>query len=301
MSTEEKIEKVGEEVSEPKEEETEVKAKKEIPPKGGKYNKKKILKLSAAVLALIILLLVILSIALGTIIKGTVNHVLPAVTGTPSGMGSCYLNIFTGTLNIKDFVIGNPKGYETAHAFKLGEVHVDIALTSLLSDKIVIEDIIVDNMEVSFETKLTETNIGVIKDNIDKLSKKDESAETGGEEEPAVAEEEEPGAGKKLQIDNFMFINSKVNLHAGVGTSVPLPEIKIQGIGADSDEGASVPEISEEVFNELYLAILKAAKSIGNIDTEGIKEGTDKAIEKAKEGTENVIKGVKGLFGGEKE
>jgi hypothetical protein len=288
MSEEEKNENVADEKLEVKVE--------EAPPKG-KSGKKKLLKIGLISLAVILSLLIGLSVSLGFIIKGAVNHVLPTITGTPSSMDSCYLNLLTGTLSIKNFVIGNPEGYETPHAFKLGEVYVDIALTSLMSDKIVIQDITVDNMEVSFEAKLTETNIGVIKDNIDKLSKEEDKAEGKPDKDEGSTEpEEDSGGGKKLQIDNFMFINSKVHMHAGVGTSMPLPEIKITGIGSDSEGGASVTDVSEEVYKELYMAILKA---VGNINSEDLEKGTNTAIDKAKEGTDAVIKGVKDLFGGE--
>lgn len=303
MAEEEKKEKVVENKEE-QQEKVETGAK-EIKAEEKPKKKKKLLKIAGIALAVIISLLIILSISLGVIVKGAVNHILPKVTGTPTSMDSCYINLLSGSVSISNFVIGNPEGYKTPHAFKLGEVYVDLDVASLMSDKIVIQDITVDNMEVSFETKITETNIGVIKENIDKLSKKDESTEPEPDkkEEP---EEKKVGGGKKLQIDNFMFINSKVHVQAqvmdtGAGTSVPLPEIKITGIGSDSDGGASIPEISEEVFTELYLAIIKSVKSLGNIDTEALKESTGKAFEKAKEGTDSVIKGVKGLFGGEEE
>ncbi len=255
--------------------------------------KKKLMKIGLISLGGLIVLLIIISISLGLIIKGAVNHVLPKITGTPVSMGSCYLNLFTGTLNIKNFIIGNPENYATPHAFKLAEVHVDIGLTSLLSDKIIIVQILVDGMEVSFESKLTETNIGVIKDNIDSFSKKDESGESDSAE-TAEAEEDTEG-GIKLQIDDFKFINSKITVHIGAGVDVPLPNIEMTGIGAESEDGASVSAVTEEVFSALYIAIIESVQSVGNIDIGDLQDG---AVETIKEGI-NVFKGLIGGSGDE--
>jgi hypothetical protein len=262
---------------------------------------KKILIYSALICAGILL---ILSFSMGFIIKGAVNHFLPTLTGTDVNMESCFLNPFTGSLSIKNFTVGNPEGYKSKYAFKLDEVFVDLDMGSLSSDKIIIQTILVDGMEVSFETKMTETNIGAIKDNIDKVTKGDETAESSEEtekgDETQSAPESKSGSDKSIQIDDFRFINSKVVIAAqvmdtGSAGAIPIPDIEMKDIGSDSG-GASVSEVSAEVINELYIAIVKAAN---NVTSDALKEGAGKGIEKIKEGTGAMIKGVKNLFGGD--
>ena len=269
-----------------------------------KKGKKKLFHIISVTAGIMILLFVLLSVVLGLIIKTTVNNVMPMITGTPVSMGSCYLNPITGTLSIKDFTIGNPEGYATPNAFKLNEVYVDLAVTSLLSDKIIIEDILVDDMEVCFETKMTETNVGRIMDNINKLTAKDEEVEKtqspeNQPEDTEVNEEttETPAeqSSKGIEIDHFKFVNSKLIIHAGGGVDVPLPNIEINDLGKDSEKGADAVEITDKVFTALYHSIIEAAEKSG---MENVKKGTGQAVESIKEGAGAVVDGVKNLFGG---
>ena len=249
--------------------------------------KKKLPKILGITAAVILILLLVISLFMGSVIKAGVNTVLPAITGTPCNMDSCSLNLFTGTVRIKNFTIGNPDGYETKNAFKLKEVYVDLAVTSLLSKKIEIEDILVNDMEVSYEMKWGETNIGRILDNVNKLTKKDEQEKENPESgEPQPETKKQPGTSKGIQIDHFKFTNSKVIVHAGAGVPVPLPNIELKDIGKDSENGADAVEVTNKVFTALYDAIVDAVKNI-HIDTDGLKKGTD-----------SVIKSVKGFFGG---
>ena len=155
------------------------------------------------------------------------------------------------------------------------------------------------------ETNMVETNIGVIKDNIDKAVNGDKSVDVDSTEEEvevtdtAETTEDKSGGGKKIQIDDFKFINSHVIFavhlkESGTQESVLLPDVIITDIGADSPDGATVSEISGIVINELYIAILKAAKGV---TSENFNKSVNKGIEKIKEGTKEMIKGVKNIFG----
>ncbi len=70
--------------------------------------------------------------------------------------------MLSGKGTLTGFLIGNPDGFNTDHVFALGTVRGDVALPSLLSDKIVIEEIYIDGPEVTYEAGLTGSNIGKI-------------------------------------------------------------------------------------------------------------------------------------------
>ena len=272
----------------------------EVKPKK-KRNLKKILLYSTLGL---VALFFIISISLGMIIKVSVNQVAPSITGTKVHIGSCYLNLFTGALSVKDFVVGSPEGFQAENTFKLHEIYVDLDVASLFSDKIIVEKILVDGMDVTFEATMSGTNIGAIKDNVDKATKgeKAEKAESEKQTEPETptegseTAEEKTASSKKLQIDDFKFINSHVILSAGGSDApVPLANIELNNIGS-SEEGATVGEVSTEVMNALYVSIMEAVQ---NASSDSVKEGTTKAVEKVKEGTDAMVKGVKNLFGGD--
>ncbi len=239
--------------------------------------------------------------SLGFIVKSAVNNFVPPLTGTDVSMESCFINPFTGTLSIKNFIVGTPKGFKADNTFALKEVYVDIALLSLTSDKIIIEKILVDGMDVTFETSLTGTNVGAIKHSVDKATKKEDAKTEEVKKEPKEAQEsdgempKDDSKGKGLQIDDFKFINSHVTFAAGgTGGAVSIPDIVMTGIGADSKDGASATEVFSQVMNKLYIAILKSAQ---NVNSDTWSKSADSAVESVKEGTDSLVKGVKNLFG----
>ena len=95
-----------------------------------KFNGKKCLKITGIVFGVLLLLIVIVLLTLPWIIKGGIQHVGPIITGVPMEIKSVSYNPFEGTLTIKDFIVGNPSGYSTPYAVKLGHLHVDVAMST---------------------------------------------------------------------------------------------------------------------------------------------------------------------------
>jgi hypothetical protein len=247
-----------------------------------------------AIVALLLVAVVLLFAFLGHLAKAGVATVLPKITGTPAAMGHFGLNPLTGNLVVRDFTIGNPEGYREEHAFRLGELKVTVDVASLFSERIVIREILVDGLQVSYETKLTESNISRIKRNVEAFSQKEQKEEAA---RPAEGAEEASGKPvKKVQIDDLRLQHGTVAFHAGMaglgaGSRLPLPDIHLTGIGKEPD-GATTGEVAEEIFTALYQAIMRAVANAGNIRTDDLKAVGDGV----KEGADSLIKGVKDLF-----
>ena len=246
------------------------------------------LRIAAYVVLAIVLLFIVMIFSLGSIVKTAVNAVLPQVTGTPCSMGSCTFNPIAGRVSISHLNIGNPEGYTKKNAFELGEMTIDVGLTSLFSEKIVIDEITVKEMNVDFEVKLTETNLTRIKHNIDKFTKSDEAAKSAPDKtEPAEKEQKaEPGTTKKLEIDLIQFADNSISTGAaGKIVTIPFADMTITDIGKGPG-GATVGEVSQKIFGAIYEAVIRTAKNNG---WDSIKSGTSKTFDK-----------VKSFFGGGK-
>ena len=263
-----------------------------------KKKKQKLLVIGGSIVGGLLVILIITMLSIGAIVKAGVGGVLPKITGTPCSMGLCTFNPILGKVTIRNFIIGNPKGYAHPNAFKMGKLVIDVGMTSLFAEKIVIQEITIDDMEVDFEVKLTETNLSTIKGNVDKFSEEDaadkpaEEEKTDDKEEaPEPDAEEESGKGKRLQIDLFQFVESDIIIGTGGQTvKIPLADIVIEGIG-NTPEGATVGEVSQKVFYAIYESVLETMKEQSTkIDGDSIKDAADKMVE-----------GVKNLFGGEDE
>src|SRR5262245_56162367 len=99
--------------------------------------------------------LVILAVAalfyLCPIVKSGVEKVGPEVTKVPVKLDSANISIFNGSGQLKGFVLGNPEGFKTPEAVKVGTVAVSLVPRSVLSDKVVVRSIRVEAPEITYE------------------------------------------------------------------------------------------------------------------------------------------------------
>ena len=255
---------------------------------------KRFLKIAAVVVAVLVLVvLVVVFFALNGIVKTAVETVVPKVTGTQVQLEDVSISMFSGKGTLSGLVIGNPEGFQTDHAFALGTVRVDVALPSLFSDKIVIEEIYIDGPEVTYEAGLTGSNIGKIQENVEQFA---------GPPAEEAEEPEEKGEAKKIQINRFVFKNGKIALSAkllqGKALTVPLPDVELKDIGKEED-GKPVGEAAKDIILPLGNQIIAAAKAGLANAKELLGAGVDTAKDAGKAVTDKakgVVEGVKGIF-----
>ena len=108
-------------------------------------------------------------------------------------------------------------------------------IESVVSDTIMIEEIIVEAPEITFEGTLSGSNITKIQENVEKFSAS-VGGKDGGDGEESMEEHE--SAEKKVQIDHFILKNAQVNISTpilqGQDVAIPLPEIHLRDIGKQS-------------------------------------------------------------------
>ena len=274
--------------------------------------------LGTVVVIIAVILIVGLS-NLGPIIKHAVNTYGPKITKTELRVDDVGVSIFSVEAKLKKFFLGNPEGFKTQGAMKVGSVFVNVDEGSLKSDTIVIDRIEVKAPEITYEKKGGTDNFNTILKNVTK---------TASSEKSSKKESKEEGAGKKFIIRNFIVKDGKVNLAMavyGLGDkeiSVPLPDIHLKDIGKKKN-GSSSAEVFKEVFAALYGKITSPAvtdvfnqqlKTLGaSLDTLGkttqkkLEDVAGKAKDSAKglegsadkigEGLKDVGKKVKGVFG----
>ncbi len=237
--------------------------------------------------ALIVAILLIVQFALGGIIKGAVNKIGPEALGAPVSIEGVTVSPFSGFVHFKGFVIGNPEGFHTDSAAKLSEFKVKLDLPSLLTDKIIIKEILVDGAQVTFEKSLRSSNFATLQQNVEEFAASFQKPTTG-EEAPAVEEkpaEKSEKPAKNVQIDKLLITNGKVSFSItafkGQAISLPLPTINREGIGADEPDGATMGEAIKAVFDSLSDAVTNVSN-----------EEEEEFIENKKEEGRGIINGL---------
>jgi len=92
-------------------------------------------------------------------IRQGVETVGPRVTQTPVSLGAVNISPFTGKGTLTGLNIGNPEGFKSENIFALGQIDVKVDTGTLFSDKIVIDQIIIQRPEVSYMKTLTNSNL----------------------------------------------------------------------------------------------------------------------------------------------
>ncbi len=255
---------------------------------------KKWLLIGGAIVIILIIFLVVGVSNLGPLIKNAVNTYGPKITKTEMRLADVGISIFSGEAKLKGFYLGNPKGFKSPDAIKVGSVYVDVDEGSLTGDTIIIDKIEVLRPEITYEKTRGTDNFQTILNNVKR---------TVGAGGPSKKEAEKEGAGKKILIRDFIVQGGKVNLAmsmlAGKSVSAPLPDIHLKDVGK---KGASPAEAFEEVFAALYEKITSSAVTdVLNQGLTAVGEGAKKQLEGvtggAKKEVEGVTNKVKGLFG----
>ncbi len=247
-----------------------------------------------------ILLLTVIGLAvfvayLDSIVKAGIEAAGPKITGTTVTVESVQLSLLTGEGRVKGLVIGNPKGYQTPSAFKLGDAHVKVNLRSALTDKLIIEEIVVDAPDVTYEAAVAGSNIAKIQEHVAAFGK------TLSGRGPSAQPARDVGAHqKKVQINHFIVRNGRVNASAtGRSVTVPLQEIHLKDLGKDS-QGTSVQMVFAQVIAEINKSVLQAIAGSGKFlekGAEAVGEAAKGLGSEAEKSGSKAVEGVKGLFG----
>jgi hypothetical protein len=221
---------------------------------------KKIIGLLLLVVGLGIGAYFVLGNPLDKLVKLAIESVGPTMLQADVSVGSVKMSATDGRGALRNFKLGNPKGFKTDHAFKASSIEVAIDLASLTRDTIVVKSVVIDAPNISYEKGSGGTNFDVIQRNVESYlgaSKSDKN---------------DKASSKKVIIESFIIRNAKVNYNNTI--DIPLPDIALRNIGKSSG-GESAAEIGKTIFGELNsrLSVSKsmvvdrvggAAASVGN-------------------------------------
>ena len=216
--------------------------------------------------------LVIGYFTLNSIVKKGVETLGPPATKGTVTLGGVSLSPLSGKGAIKGLVIGNPAGFKSESAIKVGTASLAVDPSSLLSDKIVVRSVRVEGPEITFEGSLQGSNLSALLANIQAFAASDKAAP-------------KDKAAKKLQLDEFVMTGGKINLSltmlGGKSATVPLPEIKLSNLGQGADgitPADAAAQVFKAVFDGTLTAVTGAIADLGKGVGKGVADGASKAV-----------------------
>ncbi|OEJ66923.1 AsmA family protein [Magnetovibrio blakemorei] len=235
----------------------------------------------------------------GNMVAGVIKDEGSRVTQVPVDVSAVDISLTDLKAGLRGLTVGNPTGFKTDRAISLGEISVKIAKDWSM-DVIVIDEVMVNAPEITYEIGTGGSNIAAIQKNVE-----DSLKAMGGSAEKAPADEEK--AGPKIVINNFYIKNGKINVSSSLlqGTTLPvaLPDIHLKDIGKDNKDGSDGASTAQ-VIDEVMTAITKkAGTAAGSLDLSALGlsdiSGTaSKVGAAAKDAATGALKGAGDTLGG---
>ncbi len=242
-----------------------------------------------AVLALIAFLGVAF-FSLNTLIKKGVEKGGPLALKAETRLESADILPFTGSGKLSGLFVGNPEGFKTPYALKVGQIHVQADLASVKTDTIVIQSVRIESPDIFIEGGLKEkNNLSALRKNIADFG----SAKTQAKADPATESPKQPAKpGKKVIVKDLVITGAKVHwvssLTLGQEVLLPLPDIHLTNLGEDK-QGLTWSQLSNVVVD----AIFNAA---GSVSAENLNKAVNQLKEKGLENLNKAADGLKGLL-----
>jgi uncharacterized protein involved in outer membrane biogenesis len=260
------------------------------------FMKKIIIRVLIGLAIVLVLAIVAVGLFLDAGIKRGIETFGPKLTKTDIKLQSVRLSLLTGSGAIKGLVVGNPEGFHTPSAISVGSASLSLKPASLLSDKVVIKSINLQDPEITLETGLHGNNLNKLMSNV--------QAATGGTETqpapPSATSPNQPAKpGKKLEVDSFVITGGKVHVSlTGLGgkeLTVPLPAIHLTDLGT-GPEGITPAELTKTVLNAIMTDADKAASGAASDVGQGAANVVKDVTSQGTGAVQNISRGINGLF-----
>ncbi len=237
---------------------------------------------------------------IGSLIKTAVETYGREALQAKVTLADADVSVKNGQGRLAGLVVGNPQGFATPAALRLGEVKVTLDTARTTKDVIVLKEIVIAAPQVTYEMASGGSNFDALQKNAQAYARK---MGAGG-----AKKEEKKGEGPKLIIDNLYVRDGKVGVsHAllkGKQLDAPLPNIHLKDIGKDK-KGATPEEVGERLMASISQGARSAAGTL-NVDkliqdasgmAKGAAEGAAKAAGDAAKGAAKALEGAGGAAG----
>ncbi|MCA9473372.1 MAG: AsmA family protein [Nitrospirales bacterium] len=227
-------------------------------------------KISGFFLILVGAVVLLLTLFLNDMIKAGIERLGPELTGTPVTLTQTNLSVFSGQGQLEGLTIGNPSGYETGHALKVGNIQVALSLSSMLSGTLLIEEILIESPEIVVEGGLTQNNLQQIQERVEAYASSNHEGDQP-DEETTVNE-------AKVKIEHLRIHDARVQLALslldGNGPTISLPDIHLRDIGKKTD-GTTWQDVTEQLLDAIQSSVLQVIPKAGKHIERGIQKMTE--------------------------
>ncbi len=234
---------------------------------------KKILLLLLLLAVLVAAALFWLSRNMDSLVKQGIERYGSAMTQAQVSVGAVNISPSDGKGSLRDLSVGNPAGFKTTHALKAALVEIEIDVSTLTKDVLVIRRIVIEAPDVIYEKGATLTNFEAIAQHIaSSVSSTQAKSDKAG--------------GKRFIVEHLSVHNAKAQASAafmnGKTMALTLPDIDLKNLGR-AQGGLRADELAGAVVAALRAKLSMAANF-------------DNLLKSSGEALDQLGSTVKGLF-----
>ena len=250
--------------------------------------KKWLIRIVVVVVVLVVVAVAAVLMSLDRIVKKGVETAGPMITKVDVRLDKVSISL-AGNAQLRGLFVGNPPGYKTESAIKVGDISVALKPRTVLEDKVVIDSVNIQSPEITIEGGLKDNNLTKILANVNETAGASSSGKTS----------ETAGGEKKIVIRDLKITGAKVNLNtllsAGQTVTLNIPDIHLTNVGNDT-AGVTSAELTRIIMNELMGKVGPVlAENVTKLGAGALGLGKDAGGEVQK-GAEKLTEGIKGIF-----
>ena len=210
------------------------------------------------------------SLYVNQIVGGAIERGATYALGVDTRVGFVRLRLLPADFRLRRLRIANPPGFDEPYFLKMGGAEIDVARETLLEDVVVIPLFALDGSEVALEREGTQTNYGVILDNLSRF----ESGKPPAEGQPADA-----GSQKRFIVNRLVIRDVTAHVEWSQLASdqsamkVVIPQIELKDIGAHNAQGVVMSEFSAIVMKAILGSIARYGTDLPSAMLGGLNQG----------------------------
>jgi len=220
----------------------------------------KSLKYSLAGIAGILLLAFIaVTFSLDYLVKSGIESTGTQMMKTEVTVESVSLSPFSGSGTIQGLRVKNPEGFDSDYAIVIESFELSLDVGTLLSDTLVVNNILIDEPALSVIQKVPENNLRMLMNNLDESMGEESASSTG------------------MIIEHLLVKNGQVSVTPNIGGErsavVKMGNIELQDVGKQGS--SSTAQVIRQITSRIINEALNSALS-GQI--EGLKDKAKDAV-----------------------
>lgn len=232
------------------------------------------MKIRNTILTVVAVLVVALAAAafwayrsLDSLVLAAIEKYGPEITQVSVKVSGVRLAPVSGEGQISGLVLGNPKGFTTDSALKVGAISLRIDPASFTKDVVIIREVVIQSPQITYESGSAGNNLETIQKNIESYV----ARLTGGKKDDS-------GPKKKFVIENLYIRDARASINTpltlGKTLSSGIPDLHLRDIGKRSN-GATAGEVVGQVWQALLRSTGNVVSKIGSAISEGAKSAVD--------------------------